>query len=82
MASITGRCLLRNRLAERKMTQVELAEKLELKPQRISDYIYNRRPMSLNVAKSISDVLHCNIEDLYEWHTVPASRLKSRRSKE
>lgn len=49
------------------MTQVELAEKLSIMPQQIQHYIQNNRVMSLKVAKNISTILNCNIEELYEW---------------
>jgi transcriptional regulator with XRE-family HTH domain len=62
-----GKCLLRLRLKQAKMTQRQLAERVNLSPQMISHYIFNRKVMNLETAKAIADVLNCNIEDLYEW---------------
>lgn len=67
MTYMVGRCLLRELLHTRDMTQVELAEKLNVKPQQIQHYIQNNRVMSLKVAKNISEILNCDIDDLYEW---------------
>lgn len=49
------------------MTQVELAEKLSVMPQQIQHYIHNNRVMSLKVAKNISSILNCTIDELYIW---------------
>lgn len=67
MAFRAGKCLLRSRLKQSKITQVDLAKRVNLSPQMISHYIFNRKVMSLENAKSIADVLDCSIEDLYEW---------------
>lgn len=51
------------------MTQQELAERLGITRQQINTYTRkeNRKVMSLSIAKNISVVLRCEIEDLYEW---------------
>jgi len=49
------------------MTQVDLAGELGVKPQQIQHYVKDHRVMSLTVAKNISVILGCQIEDLYEW---------------
>lgn len=67
MTYTVGRCLLRELLHTRDMTQVELAEKLNVKPQQIQHYIQGNRVMSLKVAKNISVILNCDIDNLYEW---------------
>lgn len=67
MTYTVGRCLLRELLHRRDMTQAELAERLNVKPQQIQHYIQNNRVMSLKVAKNISVILNCNVDDLYEW---------------
>ncbi|KGR89344.1 helix-turn-helix transcriptional regulator [Lysinibacillus odysseyi] len=67
MTYTVGRCLLRELLHRKDMTQVELAERLNVKPQQIQHYIQNNRVMSLKVAKNISVILNCNVDDLYEW---------------
>lgn len=69
MAYRTGRCLLKQLLKERKMSQQELADKVKLPRQRISDYANMRtKKMDLDTARTISDALKCSIHDLYEWH--------------
>lgn len=67
MAFRAGKCLLRLRLSEAGMTQKQLSERVNLSPQMISHYIFNRKVMSLENAMSIASVLNCNIEDLYLW---------------
>lgn len=67
MAYIVGRCLLREILDNRKMEQSELADKLNMPKQQLNKYVSNRQGMSLEVAKNISVILRCRIEDLYEW---------------
>lgn len=63
-----GRCLLRYRLQDANMTQLELANKMNVTKQQVNKYV-NEPPtiMTLQVAKNISIILHCEIDDLYEW---------------
>lgn len=70
MAYKVGRCLLRYRLKEAGMTQVDLAAKMNVKPQQINKYVTNERVMSLQTAYNIASILHCQIEELYEWDEV------------
>lgn len=49
------------------MTQTELAGHLGVTQQQISKYVNDKQKMSLQVAKNISHILNCKIEDLYEW---------------
>jgi transcriptional regulator with XRE-family HTH domain len=65
-----GKCLLLRRLYEQKMSQQDLADKINMKASQINDYIHNRKKMSLNNAKTISKAVYCSIDDLYEWHQV------------
>lgn len=81
MAYKPGRCLLLLRLAERGLTQQELASRLYMPRAQINDYAMNRKIMSLKNAKSIAAVLECRIDDLYEWIPVPPSK-RSRRKYE
>lgn len=67
MAYDVERCLLKDLLHSSRMTQVELADKLKVTPQQVQHYVKNHRVMSLVVAKNISAILGCQIEDLYEW---------------
>lgn len=62
-----GRCLLQQRLRERKMSQIELSLATGISESMISKYANNYKVMSLKQAKLISDVLHCLIEELYDW---------------
>jgi transcriptional regulator with XRE-family HTH domain len=52
------------------MTQLELAERMGITVQQINKYVLNRQIMSLKVAKNVSNILQCQIEDLYEWKEV------------
>lgn len=65
-----GKCLLSDLLESKKMTQSELAEKVDMHKQTINAYIYNRRVMTLETAKNISVALSCSVDDLYEWKKV------------
>lgn len=67
MAYKVGRCLLRDLLKQKDMTQLELAERMGVTVQQINKYYLNRQKMSLQVAKTIATILGCNIDDLYEW---------------
>lgn len=67
MAYIVGRCLLRERLKDLDMTQVELAGLLGVTEQQVNKYVNKRQGMSLKVAKNIASILNCQIDDLYEW---------------
>lgn len=79
MAFVPGRCLLRERLKEVGMTQKQLAERLNLSPQKINDYASGERRMSLGTAKTVADILDCHIDDLYDWIHVPLSTDRRRR---
>lgn len=62
-----GKCLLRSRLKQARLTQTQLAERLNLSQQMISHYVNGRKMMSFEVAYNIAAILDCNIEDLYLW---------------
>ncbi|HJV46602.1 MAG TPA: helix-turn-helix transcriptional regulator [Bacillota bacterium] len=62
-----GRCLLRERLREARMTQQELASRLNTTKQKVNDYAHGRRPISLELAYTISLTIGCSIESLFEW---------------
>jgi transcriptional regulator with XRE-family HTH domain len=49
------------------MSQQELADRLGVKKQQINSYVNNERKMSLVTAKNISDIINCEISELYEW---------------
>jgi plasmid maintenance system antidote protein VapI len=61
-----GRCLLNEQLLEAKMTKEQLAQHLLLRTERLTDYIENKRVMSLKMAISIADTIRCDVKHLYE----------------
>ena len=67
MAYKVGRCLLQEILDRQGMDQTYVAGKLQVTRQQINKYIMNRQRMSLETAKNIAAIVHCAIEDLYEW---------------
>ena len=67
MTLTVHRCLLKELLYKKDMTQVELAGLLGVTPQQIQHYVQDHRVMSLIVAKNIAFILGCEIDDLYEW---------------
>jgi plasmid maintenance system antidote protein VapI len=48
------------------MTKEELAHILQYKPERLTDFIENKRVMPLKVAVSIANTIGCDVIDLYE----------------
>lgn len=62
-----GRCLLQNLLDDAGLDQVSLAREMNVSKQQINKYTTNKQRMSLQVAKNIANILHCGVEDLYEW---------------
>lgn len=62
-----GRCLLADRLLDMKLSHDELARMLQYRPERVLDYMENKRVMPLKVAVSIADTLGCDAKELYEW---------------
>ncbi|WNR44356.1 helix-turn-helix domain-containing protein [Paenibacillus roseipurpureus] len=65
-----GRCLLQERLDEHGVTREELSRSLQYKPERLIDYMENKRIMPLKVAISIADTIGCPISELYELQDV------------
>ncbi|WP_018886168.1 hypothetical protein [Paenibacillus massiliensis] len=61
-----GRCLLNERLMESGKSAEWLAKDLLLKPERVYDFIENKRVMPLKIAISIADSIGCDVRDLYE----------------
>ncbi len=49
------------------MTQTDLATRMDIKVQQINKYVHERQKMSYEVAKNISVILNCRMDDLYEW---------------
>ncbi|NIK69437.1 helix-turn-helix transcriptional regulator [Paenibacillus sp. BK720] len=61
-----GRCLLQECLEERGISREALAGALLYKPERLVDYIENKRLMPLKTAISIADTIGCSVNELYE----------------
>jgi len=59
------------------MSQQELAERLGVARQQIHSYTSGKRLMTLPIARNIAHVLHCDINDLYEW--IPVEERRKRR---
>lgn len=62
-----GKCRLNEILKDKKMTQVELADKLGMKKQQLNAYANNETIMSYKTAKNISFQLNVQMEDLYDF---------------
>ncbi|OAJ75129.1 hypothetical protein AYJ08_05795 [Brevibacillus sp. SKDU10] len=83
MPFVAGRCLLKQRLKSVRMTQRDLASRAGMPEQQISDYVNGRIKMSLDNARTLSHILQCSIEDLYEWEQIaPSQRSRSKHLKE
>lgn len=67
MTQRVGRCLLQSLLDDAGLDQVSLAREMNVSKQQINKYTTNKQRMSLQVAKNVAAILHCEIEDLYEW---------------
>lgn len=65
MALRFGRSRLPELLGE--MSQAEFARRIGVSEAYVSQVIKGKTTFSLLKAKHASDVLNCNIEDLYEW---------------
>lgn len=61
-----GRCLLKERLMESGKSAEWLAKELLFKPERVYDFMENKRVMPLKVAISIADSIGCDVHALYE----------------
>ncbi|OAX47031.1 hypothetical protein [Paenibacillus sp. AD87] len=61
-----GRCLLNERLMESGKSVEWLAKELLFKPERVYDFIENKRVMPLKIAISIADTVGCDVRTLYE----------------
>jgi plasmid maintenance system antidote protein VapI len=64
-----GRCLLSERLQDSGMSMGDLAHALHFKPEKLYDFVENKRIMPLKSAISIADTLGCDVNDLYELIT-------------
>jgi len=62
-----GVCLLQDYLDKHNMSQSELSRRSGVSQRSISDYVRNKKQMSVDAAKAISKVFGVTIEDLYRW---------------
>lgn len=62
-----GRSRLPELLKSRGITKTEFARRMGFSPPMVSHVINGDTRFSLLQAKRASDILNCNIEDLYEW---------------
>jgi DNA-binding Xre family transcriptional regulator len=68
---IEGKCLIKQMVHSRSMTQQMLANKAGIDKRTISFYSTGRRTsMPLRIAVTIADALKCSVTDLYEWKYV------------
>lgn len=67
MAYSKGRCLLKSLLHKAGMTQTELAKRSGISRGMIVKYISNASPIPIDKAKTITSILNCAMDDLYEW---------------
>lgn len=63
---VAGNCRLRELLKQKGMLQRQLAELSGKSETQISDYVHNRRKMSLETALLFAKILGCHPGDLYE----------------
>nr|WP_154894039.1 XRE family transcriptional regulator [Paenibacillus xylanexedens] len=61
-----GRCLLNERLVEAGKSAEWLSKELLFKPERVYDFMENKRVMPLKIAISIADSIGCDVRALYE----------------
>lgn len=61
------RCNLKRLLAQRNMTQTELADRLGITVQQLNKYALNHRLPSVELTKSILVELDCSLDELFDW---------------
>ncbi|PEF71683.1 XRE family transcriptional regulator [Bacillus thuringiensis] len=64
-----GRCRIPELCKKNGITQAQLAKKVGIVPQSITDYVSLRNLPNVERACNIASILHCDIKDLYEWDT-------------
>jgi transcriptional regulator with XRE-family HTH domain len=62
-----GKCRLRYLLAERRISQDDLAHIIGMKRPQLNRYVNDDSKMTLPTAKTIAETLGVSIDDLYEW---------------
>lgn len=77
MAYRIGKCLLSDRLRQVGMSQIQLAERLEVTKQQVNKWATGRQRMSMETAKRIAAILNLECgDDLYEW--IPTRKQEER----
>lgn len=67
MAPQFGRSRLPELLAQARLKQTDFAKRMKLSDTMVSRIISGEKRLSLLRAKQASDILDCQIDDLYEW---------------
>ncbi|MEC1870373.1 helix-turn-helix transcriptional regulator [Bacillus paralicheniformis] len=62
-----GKCRIPELCSNRGIDQTQLAAKVGLTKQQITDYVSLRNKPSIERAYNLAKILGCSIEDLYEW---------------
>lgn len=63
----TGKCRLRQILKEKKITQRELADRINMPVNQISDYVNDRRKPTYETAFNLAKGLKVPMEELFSW---------------
>ncbi len=62
-----GRSNIKRLLAQKGLTQSELAERLGMSRQQLNRYVQNQRIPNAEITKNIAVELDCEMDDLFEW---------------
>ncbi|WP_411809462.1 helix-turn-helix transcriptional regulator [Bacillus haynesii] len=65
-----GKCRIPELCSNRGIDQTQLAAKVGLTKQQITDYVSLRNKPSIERSYNLAKILGCSIEDLYEWTEV------------
>jgi transcriptional regulator with XRE-family HTH domain len=76
MALQMGKSLLRLRISEAGLNQIEFSKKLGVSPSFVSMVISGSRVFSYPMAINASEILGCEPKYLHEWKEVPLSQFR------
>lgn len=62
-----GRSRLPEHLKRAGLTQADFARRLDVSESYVSRVIAGKKKLSYERAKMAANILHCSMEDLYEW---------------
>ncbi|WP_423190960.1 helix-turn-helix transcriptional regulator [Bacillus haynesii] len=65
-----GKCRIPELCSSRGIDQTQLAAKVGLTKQQITDYVSLRNKPSIERAYNLAKILGCSIEELYDWTEV------------